>query len=147
MREKHGVDMTAHRSAMLSHADVLEATHIYCMAQRHHDAVLSLERQVMAYGEPSPLASTASSHSAAEDWKNPSSSPRDLVVPSVFNPEIPDPWRGTIERYQECTERISEVVKKALEEDISVQDPRKQQQAGSSAKTRDQQKDSRSLSS
>lgn len=111
MRDKHGVDMTAHRSAMLSQADLLEATHVYCMAPRHHDAMLSLQRQTMANGEPSPLltlASVAASHAVAGDGKNQSSSPRDRVVASVFNPEIPDPWHGTIECYRECTERIAE---------------------------------------
>ncbi|CAN0560595.1 unnamed protein product, partial [Ectocarpus sp. 12 AP-2014] len=39
MREQYGVDISAHRSAMLSEADVLEATHIYCMSRRHHDSV------------------------------------------------------------------------------------------------------------
>lgn len=109
MRENHGVDMTAHRSAMLSQADVLEATHIYCMAQRHHDAVLSLEQQIVSKGAPSPGSSpaseVASSHAIAGDGMEKSSSPRDAVVISVFNPEIPDPWHGTMECYRECTER------------------------------------------
>lgn len=134
MREKHDVDMTAHCSAMLSQADVLEATHIYCMAPRHHDAVRTML----------PSASVASSLSAAEggkSGKSQCSSPHDRVVASVFNPEIPDPWHGTIECYRECAERISEAVKKALEQDMPlVQDSRQQrQQVRLPASTRDQE--------
>lgn len=147
MRENHGVDMTAHRSIMLSKADVLEATHIYCMAQRHHDAVQSLEQQVMSNGEPSmrlSAASIASSHSVAGDGKKrQSSSPRAPVLISVFEPEIPDPWHGTIGCYRECTDMITEAVKKALEEAVPlvVEDSPQQQQAGSPASTRDQEED------
>lgn len=140
MQEKYGVNMTTHRSAMLSQADVLEATHIYCMAQRHHDAVLSLERQIMSNGEPSlalPAASGGSSHSVAGDGNKPSSSPRAPVMISVFNPEIPDPWHGTIECYRECTEMITKAVKKTLEEDVPlVKDPRQQQQEREIQKTK-----------
>lgn len=154
MREKHGVDMRAHRSAMLSQGDVLEATHIYCMTQRHHDAVRRVERQIMSDGEPSlisPAASAASSHSVAGDGEKQSSSPRAPVVISVFNPEIPDPWHGTMECYRECTDMITKAVKRALEEDMPtaleqgvslVQGARQQQQAGSPANISDHEEDS-----
>lgn len=142
MRENHGVDMTTHRSAMLSETDVLEATHIYCMAQRHQDAVLTLKKRIAASNSSQQsLGPSSSSSSTPSSWPNaaekadggnrkktppPSRAP---VVVSVFQPEVPDPWHGTIELYRECAEIISTAVKRVLDEDISViPDPRQDQQ-------------------
>lgn len=125
MREQYGVDISAHRSAMLSEADVLEATHIYCMSRRHHDSVLSLLRQDASsdhYFHSSrpldqPPASTGSPSYPTPDADT--TADRDdaplPVAVSVFEPEIPDPWHGTLEYYRECTGMISEAVTRALE--------------------------------
>lgn len=150
MREDHGVDMTTHRSAMLSEKDMLEATHIYCMAQRHQNAVIALKKRMEASSDAqqwleSPLtsASTLSSCSdageeeeeeadAAGNEKKTPPSPRAPLVVSVFQPEVPDPWHGTIEFYRECQEVIASAVKKALDEEISENNPnsRQDQQQG-----------------
>lgn len=132
MRDEHGVDMTSHRSAILSHADVFQSTHIYCMAQRHHDAVLSLERWIAADAEPSlkashPTANGADNKRGHGDGKDRSSSRASPLV-SIFEPEIPDPWHGTTECYRKCTEMIAEAVTTALEEDMPVITAPQQQQ-------------------
>lgn len=142
MREDHGVDMTTHRSAMLSETDMLEATHIYCMAQRHKNAVIALKKRMEAssdaqqwLGSQLTSAPTLSSCSdageeevdAGNDKKTPLSSRAPLVV-SVFQPEVPDPWHGTIEFYRECTEIISTAVKMALDEEISENPDSRQDQ-------------------
>lgn len=142
MREDHGVDLTKHRSAMLSETDVLEATHIYCMAQRHQDAVLTLKKRMAAsrssqHGLGSSLSSLSTLSSCSNltegaddggDGKKTLPPPRASLVVSVFNPEVPDPWHGTIEFYRECTEMISTAVTKVLDEDISVVSNSQQQQ-------------------
>lgn len=128
MREQYGVDISAHRSAMVSEADVLEATHIYCMSRRHHDSVLSLLRRDasndhdlhsspplnrppssrISPGPPSYWAPDAGTTAERGEMPFP-------VAVSVFEPEVPDPWHGTMEYYRECTGIISEAVTRALE--------------------------------
>ncbi|CAM9607761.1 unnamed protein product [Ectocarpus sp. 13 AM-2016] len=143
MREQYGVDISAHRSAMLSEADVLEATHIYCMSRRHHDSVLSLLRRDVPIdhlhssppldrppssraspGPPSDSASDAGTTGERGEMPFP-------VAVSVFEPEVPDPWHGTMEYYRECTGIISEAVTRALERE-APRDSDGQQQPESS---------------
>ncbi|CAN0090028.1 unnamed protein product [Ectocarpus sp. 8 AP-2014] len=149
MREQYGVDISAHRSAMLSEADVLEATHIYCMSRRHHDSVLSLLRRD-AYndhdlhsspplgpppssraspGPPSPSALDAGTTGERGEMPFP-------VVVSVFEPEVPDPWHGTMEHYRECTGIISEAVTRAMEREAPGGSDGQQQPESSSTSPR-----------
>ena len=152
MREEHGVDMASHRSAMLSHADMFEATHIYCMTQRHHAEVLSLERRNASEAGPSfqPSHSMAAGAHDKENrghGKENSSSSRAPPLVSVFNPEIPDPWRGTTECYRNCTEMIAEAVKKALDQEIAeISGPQQQQESTSVSRSREQDDSAKSQS-
>lgn len=99
---KHGMDIIDHRSAVLSVTDVLEATHIYCMAPRHHQAVIDLQR--MAFKEEAPPAAQTT--------------PATIV--KIFDPEIPDPWHGTMETFRSCSEMLEKAVTKALKEDVAA---------------------------
>lgn len=103
MRE-HGLDITGHRSAVLSTKDVLEATHIYCVAPSHRDAVLALQLAGEKEG------SRASSLTAGEK-KMP-------AKVSTFDPEIPDPWHSSMEYFRACSEMVEKAVAKALEGDM-----------------------------
>ncbi|CAM9605247.1 unnamed protein product, partial [Ectocarpus fasciculatus] len=128
MREQYGVDITAHRSVMLSEADVLEATHIYCMSRRHHDSVLSLLRRDASHdhdfhssrpSDPPPESPGSPSYPApdADNTADRDDVPFPVAV-SVFEPEVPDPWHGTMEYYRECAGMISEAVTRALEREV-----------------------------
>lgn len=152
MRDEHGVDMTPHRSALLSHADVFQSTHIYCMAERHHDAVLRLERLTVADAEPSlkalhPTATGADKKKNRGNGKEKSSLSRASPLVSFFKPEIPDPWHGTTECYRKCTGMIAEAVTKALEQDMPVITAPPQRQEDVPVNRRDEGEDNSSTQS
>lgn len=129
MRDEYGVDIAPHRSAMLSPADMIEATHIYCMSQRHYDTVFSVSSNFHGLQPPPPsstppaacaIPATAGGDGCGLEKKTPPPPRGTPAVISMLTPEIPDPWHGTLEYYQSCTSMIKEAIEKALEEDMPV---------------------------
>lgn len=104
MRE-HGVKLAGHRSSLLSLLDILEATHIYCMAPGHEEAVLNLysDAKLKGFRPSSPLTKMNSTP----------------ALISTYNPEIPDPWHGTLEYYRACAGMLEKAVVEALQEDLA----------------------------
>lgn len=115
MRE-HGVDMVDHRSTLLSPTDVLEATHIYCVTPRHRDAVLNLQiesrRRLQHHDDQQQEGIEESTSSSANG--DVVDTTRQQAMVSTFEPEIPDPWHGTTERFRTCAVMLEEAVTKAL---------------------------------
>lgn len=118
MRE-HGVDMVDHRSTLLSLTDVLEATHIYCVTPRHRDAVLNLQIEskcrLQQHDDQQQEGRGESTSSPANG--DVVDTTRQQATVSTFEPEIPDPWHGTMERFRACAVMLEEAVTKALLEE------------------------------
>lgn len=92
---QHGVDISGHRSAVLSPTDLLEATHIYCMAPYHYNAVLAVQLALKRQGICNLQFSA-----------------------STLKPEVPDPWHGTLAYFQACSEMLESGVVEAMERDL-----------------------------
>lgn len=92
---QHGVDISGHRSSLLSQTDLLEATHIYCTAPYHYNAVLAIQLALKRKGIC-----------------------QIQVAVSTLKPEVPDPWHGTMAYFQACSEMLESGVVEALERDL-----------------------------
>lgn len=116
MRE-HGVDMVDHRSTLLSPTDVLEATHIYCVTSHHRDAVVDLQIEsncLLQRDQQQKGIGKSTSSPASGDVVD---TTRQQALVSTFEPEIPDPWHGTTERFRACAVMLEDAVSKALLEE------------------------------
>lgn len=105
MQQEYGVDLTGHRSALISLNELMEATHIYCMAPRHLKAILAFQRENFEQQRQREQQQQQRQKVAVEP-----------AMVSVFEPEIPDPWHGTIQCYRECSEMLDTAVSKAMDE-------------------------------
>lgn len=124
MRE-HGVDMADHRSTLLSPTDVIEATHIYCVTPRHRDAVWNLQlesdcllqKHIEQQRQQEGIGESTSSPANGDGIVDISRKQQAMVY--TFEPEIPDPWHGTMDRFRECEKMLEDAVNKALLEEHS----------------------------
>jgi protein-tyrosine-phosphatase len=87
--EKRGIDVSDHKSTVLTKSDIGKAFRIYCVSKSHKEKILKY--------------STAKA---------------DSVV--TLGDDIPDPFGGSIDDYEQCALTIEKVVPAALQRDVKL---------------------------
>ena len=101
MKESWGIDISAHRSRMLTDKDVNEAFLLLTMTRSHKHYILS--EFPGAYGKVFTLKEYVREMTEAPDKSGSSGS-------QAFSADISDPYGGSLQGYQQCAREIMQAV-------------------------------------